>query len=456
MTSKSNQPEKVGQPAALFPALSEPSKEMRAVSILLACMALVPELAKSLLKGHGAPLGKTSKFKAWTEVGSIGTKDGNRPDGKIEIQQGKKTWVALLEAKIGKIDLNEDQIESYLKTAKSINADALITISNEFATLPNHHPSYQKTIPKNIQLLHWSWSSIRTKCRLLHDNKEIDDDAHHCIIEHLIEFLNHSKTGVIGMDLMPSSWKDLNEMIASGAVLKVDNKQVIEVAAAWIQKARDLGLQLTDLVNKTVSMKLTRDQKDKPEKLLNSVCDGLSNQKALEIEYLIPDAVSPMKVRVDLGEKKITTSMSVFAPKDRKSAKSCVSWLVNQLKDKTKIEGVHVMAYFPRRDPLQHPLDDVLEYRQLLTMDDSKMCPNRFEVKLIDNLERKKMGPKVFIQELEKHVEAFYKHVGQHLRPWVPSAPKVAPKEDQSHENSNQSESPKPTLHENPIDSTQQ
>ena len=43
-----------GQRAALFPALSEGSKEKRAVSILLACMEQVPELTQSLLQGQEA------------------------------------------------------------------------------------------------------------------------------------------------------------------------------------------------------------------------------------------------------------------------------------------------------------------------------------------------------------------------------------------------------------------
>ena len=53
-----------GQRAALFPALSEGSKEKRAVSILLACMEQVPELARSLLQGQGAPLGKRSRLQS--------------------------------------------------------------------------------------------------------------------------------------------------------------------------------------------------------------------------------------------------------------------------------------------------------------------------------------------------------------------------------------------------------
>ena len=43
--------ERKGLRAALFPALSEGSKEKRAVSVLLACMEQVPELSMSLLQG---------------------------------------------------------------------------------------------------------------------------------------------------------------------------------------------------------------------------------------------------------------------------------------------------------------------------------------------------------------------------------------------------------------------
>ena len=71
-----------GHRAALFPALSEGSKEKRAVSILLACMEQVPELAQSLLHGQGAPLGKRSRLRAWTEAGPIGKKGADRPDGR--------------------------------------------------------------------------------------------------------------------------------------------------------------------------------------------------------------------------------------------------------------------------------------------------------------------------------------------------------------------------------------
>ena len=90
----------LGQRAALFPALSEGSREKRAVSILLACMEQVPELARNLLRGQGAPFGKKSRLEAWTEAGPIGKKGADRPDGRIEVTSSRgQEWVALLEAK---------------------------------------------------------------------------------------------------------------------------------------------------------------------------------------------------------------------------------------------------------------------------------------------------------------------------------------------------------------------
>ena len=179
-----------GQRAALFPALSEGSREKRAVSILLACMEQAPELADSLLRGQGATLGRRSRLQAWTEAGPIGIKGAERPDGRIEVRSSRgQTWVALLEVKIGKAALDSAQIGAYLAEARAAGADALITVSNDFAVLPNHHPTYRGRVGKGIALLHWSWSSILTKCRLLSNGGEIEDRDHLWLIEHLVRFL---------------------------------------------------------------------------------------------------------------------------------------------------------------------------------------------------------------------------------------------------------------------------
>lgn len=419
-----------GQRAALFPALSEGSKEKRAVSILLACMEQVPELAKSLLHAQGAPLGKRSRLKAWTETGPIGKKGADRPDGRVEVKSTRgQEWVALLEAKIGKASLESPQIEAYLAEARTSGADALITISNDFAVLVNHHPIYRGKIPKGITLLHWSWSSILTKCRLLTDGGEIEDWNHRWLIEHLVRFLSHPSTGVTRFDRMPASWKEIAEAVAAGAGVRKGSNAALEVAAAWIQETRDLGLQLTELLHQPVSVKLNRAERDDPVVFMNRVLDGLCNEQGLEIEYLIPDGVSSLKVSVDLRGKTLTSSMTIGAAEDRKTAKARVNWLLRQLA-KTREDSIHIKAAYGRREDIQAALAKVREDPAVLGREDPKICPKRFEVKLISDLGRRMEGPKTIVQALETHVPEFYTQVGQYLRPWVPSAPRVATQQE--------------------------
>lgn len=410
-----------GHRAALFPALSEGSREKRAVSILLACMEQVPELAQSLLRGQGAPLGKKSRLQAWTEAGPVGKKGAARPDGRIEVisSRGQK-WVALLEAKIGKASLESPQVEAYLTEARASGASALITVSNDFTVLPNHHPTYRGRVVKDVSLLHWSWRAILTQCRLLTDGGEIEDRDHRWLIEHLVRFLGHPSTGVTRFDRMPASWKEITEAVAAGALVNKGSETALEVVAGWIQETRDLGLQLTVLLRQPVPVKLTRAERDDPAAFLNRVLDGLCNEHALEIEYLIPDGVSSLTVRADLRSRALTSRMAVGAPEDRKTSKARVNWLLRQLA-RTQEDGIHVRSVYGRRQDIQAGLGKVREDPGVLSKENPRICPTRFEVRLISVLGRKMDGQKTFVQALERHVPEFYTEVGQYLRPWVPS-----------------------------------
>ena len=130
-------------------------------------------------------------------------------------------------------------------------------------------------------------------------------------------------------------------------------------------------------------------------------------------------------MRADLRGKTLTSSMTIGAPEDRKTAKARVNWLLRQLA-KTEEDGIHVKAAYGRREDIQAALGKVREHPETLTKEDPKICPRRFEVKLISDLGRRMEGPRTFVQTLEKHVPGFYIQVGQYLRPWVASAPRVS------------------------------
>ena len=165
------------------------------------------------------------------------------------------------------------------------------------------------------------------------------------------------------------------------------------------------------------------------------VVENLCNNERLEVEYLIPDSLN-LNVRADLKGRTLTSSMTIRAPEDRKTAKARVNWLLRQL-TKTREDGIHIMAAYGRREDIQAALVKVREDPATLAKDDSKICPLRFEVKLISDLRRKMEGPKTIVQALETHVPEFYTEVGQHLRAWVPSAPRVSVQQEQEQEKEN-------------------
>ena len=411
--------EQAGARAALFPALAGGSKEKRAVSILLACLEQVPELAQTLLSGQGAPLGKRSRVECHTEAGPSGKKGRLRPDGRIEVRSGAgRTWTAFVEAKIGKAKLKDDQIEGYLQQGKAEGVQALVTVSNDFAVLPTHHPTYKGKRPKNVALLHWSWRSILTKCRLLTTGKEIENPNHHQMVEHLVGFLNHRSTGtgVERFKRMPPGWKKLVERIKADASLKKTDAMTEAAAGGWMQETRDLGLELTEILRQPVPLKLSRAEREDPQAFVDSITERICSKHALEAEYLIPDGVSALRIRVDLRAKTLTTAMTVGAPEDRKTAKARTNWLLRQLAQ-TKEKGVHVKAFYAgRRDNLEATLSEVRKEPEKLSHEDRKACPGRYEVKLVVDLGRRMEGAETFVQELEKHVPAFYTEAGKHLR----------------------------------------
>lgn len=148
-----------GEEARLIPAVAETSKERRAASILLATMTAVDEFGAAMLGGVDLRVGARAKVRCFTEVvlRSPGAEIRHRPDGLVCVNTGKKTWNALVEAKIGKSEVDEEQLKAYLHLAKQTSIDAVITVSNQFTALPEHHPvPLPKAMTKGVGLFHWS------------------------------------------------------------------------------------------------------------------------------------------------------------------------------------------------------------------------------------------------------------------------------------------------------------
>lgn len=419
-----------GERARLFPVLADTSKEGRTLSILLACFETVDNFGKSLLVDLGIKVGVRTQIQTFTEV--VLKKGGDkavRPDGLIVVKSGTTTWTALVEAKVGNSDLNPEQLESYLEIAKLNGIDALITISNQFAPLPTHHPvPLSAAALKKAKVAHWSWMYLLTQATLQLSNDEITDREQRVILNEMVRFLSHPSAGVKGFDQMPAAWTDVTSTVQAGGTISAKSDAAQEVVGAWHQETRDLSLILSRQLGEDVTVKVSRAHVKDPELRMKDGLQVLAAENCLRAEFDVPNTAGVIEVCADLRKRAVFASMRVAAPSDRKSTKARLSWLVRQLQ-KSKPEGIHIRFIWPGRgQATQHPLS-VLRERPEVSEESDKVVSS-FEVVFARDFGAKFAQRKNFITELEQTLPDFYEQVGQHLKAWQPTAPRI--KEDRS------------------------
>ena len=413
-----------GERARLFPVLKDTSKEGRCTSIFLSCLCHVQEFGEQMLKSVGQRVGKYAKISTYTEVTFTG-QDDERPDGLIILKVGKREWKALVETKVGNKILEEEQISSYVNLARKNNIDAVITISNQFTSKPDHHPVSLSggTKRTKVEVYHWSWWYIVTQAYLLISNTDIVDEDQHLILEEMLRFLEHESTGVKRFDSMPSEWKGIVQKIANGSPLQKKADNIESIISSWHQEIQDIDLMLSREAHVKVKTKLSRKHILDPASRLKDDIDHLIKEHSLNTILEVPDAAALIEITANIKTKAISTSMTLKAPSD-KGNKGSLSWLLGQLR-KSSEEDVHIGFYWPGRKPkTQHPLSKLKEDSKV-AVGDNQYKVIRFEVSMIRHLAKRFGQPRSFISDLEKLVSDFYENVGQHLRAYQPPAPRI-------------------------------
>ena len=418
-----------GEKARLIPVVADTSKEVRAVSIVLAAMTAVPALAKELLGSIGQNVGARANLQCFTEVGFHKCPEERkcRPDGFILLEGRRgQPWTCLIEAKIGRSELDAEQIEQYAALAKLNEVDAIITISNQFSALPTHHPlRISKSALKSVELYHWSWTNIVTHIMLLLGNLSVEDQDQRFILEEVLRYLSHESVGISRFDRMNSEWKDLISKVQSGAPLSKADPVVEQSVAAWAQVSRNTSLLMTQKIGTQVRLVLSRAQAEDAAIRLKEDCDLLVSEHQLQCALDVPDSAAPIRICADLQRRSLAISMEVAAPKDKQRASSRINWLVRQL-GKADPSEMYIRARWPGRAGVtQAGLTDARESTAALERGREGLVPTSFEVVLVRDLAGKFSGSKTFIEALEEAVPHFYEQVGQHLRPYVATPPKI-------------------------------
>ena len=198
--------------ARLIPTIADSRKEERIVSILLATLPRVRPFATQVLERCGQRVGKSSAIATYTEV-DFPSADGtgkDRPDGLLCLTTRKSRWTAILEAKIDKAEIEEQQVHRYADLAKRYNIDAIITLSNQLVPLPTHVPySLPKRISNQMAFFHFSWVSIATHAHLILRNRNSIDPDQAFILREMTRYFDHDSSGVKYFDRMNAEWRDL-------------------------------------------------------------------------------------------------------------------------------------------------------------------------------------------------------------------------------------------------------
>lgn len=422
-----------GDQARLFPVLADTSKEQRATSIFLAVMTQVPDLAEAILKTIGVKVGSRTIIEAYTEV-TLKQEPASscRPDGLIVVRSTKSTWNALIETKIGKADLDSEQVEKYLELARANDIDAVITISNQFVAKPHHSPvDVSKNLRKKTALFHWSWSSISTQSGNLALQRSSDGSQQVFLLNELNRFFSHSKTGIERFTQMAPGWKDIVQAVTNGAKLAKSASDVEEGVLSWFSEERDLCLYMSRHVGRQVSVKMKLQHVRSAEERLQDGIAELIATNSLKSSLQVPDCASDIEICSDLKGKTVSASMSVGAPLDRKSTKARLNWLLRMLKEDDP--RIFIKAHWPGKAPFTMKEISILRNEpEAIQAKNTSLVPYRFEVVLIENLGKRFFGRKTFIEDLERIVPDFYDRVGVKLRAWQARPPKPVKGQDGS------------------------
>ena len=304
-------------------------QENRATSALLWVMSAVRPLGRALTARAGAPSGPIETFlEVHYELGEATV----IPDGVVRVGRGGKVWTALVEVKTSSNDLSAEQLTKYARVAKREKFDALITISNQVTSDPTAHPvTLPAGVTGSVKVVHLSWTDVMHEIRMLIKHQRFDEQLPLWMLDELLRYLEHPKSGAMAFSDMGPTWVDVRDGCVHHT-LAAGDRIVRPVVANWNRLARYLALRLTARTGLTVKRVVPRKQAADPLLLDEEIARDLADRGRLSLELRIPEACGSLRVVVDVRTALIEVSTRVPAPGDG-TPKARVTWLLKQLKN---------------------------------------------------------------------------------------------------------------------------
>jgi hypothetical protein len=408
----------------------KPGDEMALTSIFMSAINFIDEFKKDIFKSIG--FSTYGSLYAYTEI-EFTLFDRKRIDGLFLLVRGKKIVDAMaIESKNKNNNLDANQIKDYFNILKAYKIPKILTLSNEFVNFSTQTPMNIKS-PKSISMNHLSWSYVLTIAHILcmKNDKKIKDKNQKLLMNEVINYLEHSNSGVLGFTQMKPGWTEVCQKISSGASLKLNDPATEEAISSWIQKERDSGLTLSRELGLLVKTGKTKYKVNLSERIKNEKQELIKN-KNLKSYLNVEGATSPICIKANFRSKTVEMSVNIEAPKNR-STRSKITWIRNQLKKCanknielfTRIEKelmLDINVKFSNK-PIRLQISD-LEYAHnssLLTKKEIKS----FNLVYVDYLGRKFDSRKQFVIQVENMLLRYYESIVQYLKNWEKPAPKI-------------------------------
>ncbi len=396
-------------------------QERRATSATLAVMAAVREFSRALLGPLGAPAGTLETF---IEV-PFDLRDGRRiyPDGLIRAKRGSKEWTALVEVKTGANTLNPEQLEQYLDVARDRGYDCLITISNELPAAAGTHPTpIDRRKLRKVGLHHYSWTEVLSQAVLQRQFRGVADPDQSWILGELIRYLEHPKSGALEFDDMGPGWVPVREALASGT-LRANDKTAAEVAQRFDALLRFAGLRLARQLGTEVLPVLSRAEAADPGARTNALAARLISEGVLAGDLRIANTVSDLRIAADLRASRITCSFDVEAPREGRGT-TRVNWLLRQLKSAPDSTRVEAFAHRSRLATAEL-LRDIRDSPGKLIVEQTKELRSFTVARTFPLGTKRGAGRGGFIDSLLTAIDTTYEEIGQVLKPWTATPPRL-------------------------------
>jgi len=396
------------QEVVLIP-VDNPGKEQALTTVFLAGLRLIKEFRRKILRA--IKLNGTETIFVYREVVFENEIDNSnsRIDGLlIYVSSGIIKDAVIFEMKNDNDIFDEIQITKYINIAKKYKLNKIVTVSNQFVTSPTQTPIKGFKIRKSPPILfHLSWSYILTEAKMLlfkDIKKRIGDDDQIEIMNEIVKYFEHKKSGIIDFKNMGAGWKSVVERSKqTNKKLKEQNNDVTEVIINWLQEEKDIALKLSRDIGILVTLRSSTIKENKQR-----LCD-----KKILMSYLkIKDAVSDFEILLNLSSNNVELSVLVDTkPDDSNSIK--IKDIVKQIekcKRKNKDKFNEINKGLKIEPQIKHKKErESYTYDEFVEKSVKKLKGKEInKFRIIHHKELRFTEPAKFIIHLEAMISTFY------------------------------------------------